>query len=124
VPAAGCLRDLVQRDEAGAEPVTAARVLPALLDRLRHNYDLLLRRGAGELLEEYRRRSVILGRQVRVLRDDAAAAGIGGGNSGRGDVAAEDVLAAGRVTGIGDGLELYLDGTASPVMRGRLLLEG
>jgi biotin-[acetyl-CoA-carboxylase] ligase BirA-like protein len=97
VPAAGSLREV-------APSCRAAHVLPVLLGSLRRNYELLLREGAGPLLAAYRERSATIGEHVTVVSDDVAA----------------DVLAEGRVTGIGDGLELLIDGRAEPVTRGRI----
>jgi biotin-[acetyl-CoA-carboxylase] ligase BirA-like protein len=97
VPAAGALRDV-------APQCTAAEVLPALLDALRRNYELLLREGAAPILAAYRERSATIGAHVTVVSDDVAA----------------DIVAEGRVAGIGDGLELFIEGRAEPVTRGRI----
>jgi hypothetical protein len=58
-------------------------------------------------MEQYRARSALIGRHVTVCEegDDPT-----------------NVRAAGRVAAIGDGLELYLEGRAEPVTRGRLIL--
>lgn len=109
VPAAGCLRDVAAAGEAMLQTCTAA-----LLAALRRNCDGLLAGGPGALLAAYRERSVTLGRRVTVEADDGVAAG------GMGDANVARKLASGRVTGIGDGLELYLDGRPEPVTRGRL----
>ena len=64
------------------------------------------------IVEAYRRRSAILGREVRVF-EDAAQEGH-----------PPQLLAEGRVERIGDGLELYLTGSDRPVTRGRLEWRG
>jgi BirA family transcriptional regulator, biotin operon repressor / biotin---[acetyl-CoA-carboxylase] ligase len=103
VPAAASLRD------AAPDPALAnvGPVLAELLNALQRSYALLLREGAAPLLEEYRARSAVLGEVVTIMKDDTASA---------------EVVASGRVTAIGDGLELYLDGRTDPVTRGRLVL--
>jgi len=84
-------------------------VLRLLLARLGANYQKLCGGHARELLDLYRERSVIIGRRVRILSDPP-----GGG--------AEYELASGRVSGIGPGLELHIQGRDEPVTRGRLIL--
>jgi biotin-(acetyl-CoA carboxylase) ligase len=103
VPAASCLRDAAPAPLA----VTADAVLHALLDALLRNYALLLEEGPAPLLGAYRARSAVLGEVVTVVGDDASAS---------------EIVATGRVAAIGDGLELYIEGHAAPVTRGRLLL--
>jgi BirA family transcriptional regulator, biotin operon repressor / biotin---[acetyl-CoA-carboxylase] ligase len=103
VPAAGCVRDFAPAADAAG----LGHVLSALLDILQRNYALLLDDGPAPLLDAYRARSSVLGETVTIMSDDVAAAG---------------VVATGRVVAIGDGLELYLEGRAAPVTRGRLVL--
>jgi biotin-[acetyl-CoA-carboxylase] ligase BirA-like protein len=114
VPAASslcALADLPEGDVA-APAITVPTVLHALLDALRRNYALLLQDGAAPLLDAYRQRSVIIGEHVTVVSDDTAAE----------DPDERHVIAEGRVTGIGDALELFIEGRDSAVTRGRLLL--
>ena len=73
------------------------------------NYEKLLAGGAGELLEFYRKRSVVVGRYVEVYPDL------------EGDVLRHS--AAGTVVAIGDRLELILAGGGRPVSAGRLVME-
>jgi biotin-[acetyl-CoA-carboxylase] ligase BirA-like protein len=104
VPRAGTLR----RFAADPASVRLAPVLAELLGALRRRYDALLRDGFAPILAEYRARSTVIGREVRVSHD----------------LPDEQprVFAQGRVRAIGDGLELMLDGHAQPVRRGRLLV--
>lgn len=86
-----------------------AEFLRRFLSVLAANYEKLLAGGAGELLEFYRTRSVVVGRYVEVFPDLEG-----------------DVLrypAAGTVAAIGDRLELILAGGARPVSAGRLVME-
>jgi biotin-[acetyl-CoA-carboxylase] ligase BirA-like protein len=111
VPAVSSLAAVAAREAGAAREdgatVRAAPVLAALLAALRRNYDTLLHAGAAPLVDAYRQRSTVIGRQVRVLSDDGAGT----------------VLAAGRVTGIGDGLELHVEGHP-PLRRGRVVVDG
>jgi BirA family biotin operon repressor/biotin-[acetyl-CoA-carboxylase] ligase len=84
-------------------------VFQALLESLDRNYQLLLDGQERDLIERYRQRSVIIGRDVEVCSDDASSP--------------PSVLARGRVRAIGDNLELHLDGHGEPVTRGRLILK-
>jgi BirA family transcriptional regulator, biotin operon repressor / biotin---[acetyl-CoA-carboxylase] ligase len=104
VPAAGSLRELAP-DPAAVELGATRRGVLAALAR---NYDGLLAEGWRPLLERYRARSAVLGQHVTICTDDGTAP--------------PRILAAGRVTGIGEGLELELEGRAEPVRGGRLIL--
>jgi biotin-(acetyl-CoA carboxylase) ligase len=84
-------------------------VLSDLLEALRVRYAALVRDGYAPVLAEYRARSTVLGQVVRVSDDLPGER--------------PEVFAEGRVRGIGDGLELLLDGHAQPVRRGRLVIE-
>ncbi len=84
------------------------RVLNLLLTRLYTNYEFLLSDKYQRLLEIYRKRSLVIGRTVRVLTD-----------------APEEKpkeLAFGRVKSIGEHLELNIEGYPQPITRGRLIL--
>jgi BirA family biotin operon repressor/biotin-[acetyl-CoA-carboxylase] ligase len=80
-----------------------------LLDALDRNYRALLDRGHAELVDRYRSRSVVVGREVAVCAEDSDAE--------------PRVLDRGVVASVGDGLELYLEGRAAPVTRGRIVVE-
>jgi biotin-(acetyl-CoA carboxylase) ligase len=105
VPAAGSLRELAP-DPA---TVAGAPVLAALLHALHTRYEQVLEDGPAGIMEQYRARSAVLGQEVAVCEE--------GEDPDR-------VIAEGRVEAIGDGLELYLEGRAEPVTRGRLILGG
>jgi len=80
-----------------------------LLDALDRNYRTLLERGHGSLVDRYRERSMVVGRPVAVCAEDSDAE--------------PRVLDRGVVASVGDGLELYLEGRAEPVTRGRIVVE-
>jgi len=77
-----------------------------LLDSLAENYQLLVSGKGSLVVEKYIRYNVIAGREVVIFSDFP------------GEPPRE--LRRGKVTGIGDQLELYLDGTSEPLRRGRL----
>jgi BirA family biotin operon repressor/biotin-[acetyl-CoA-carboxylase] ligase len=103
-PAAASLRDFVP-DRPGC---SRKRILHRLLQDLDSNYRLLLSGKCDRLLATYRERSAVIGRRVRIVSDEA------GGH--------KEETASGRVLGIGENLELLLDGETEPVTRGRLIL--
>ena len=92
---------------AGPDACALGAVFTALLRALARNYGRLVSGGFGDLLAAYRRRSLVVGRTVRLYRE--------------GDTHAE-VLAEGRVARVGDELELYLEGVDRPFTTGRVVL--
>ncbi len=105
VPHVSSLRDHLSEPESCSQRCA----LEALLGALDRNYQLLLDGKNGELMERYRERSVVIGRDVKVCVDDASQP--------------LETIAVGRVQNIGDNLELYLAGHDAPVTRGRLILD-
>lgn len=105
VPRAGALRDFASDPSA----ITQGLVFDKLIRTLDRNYRLLLDGKNGILLDRYRERSLILGRQVTICSDESGSE--------------SEIIAAGRVRGIGENLELFLEGASKPVWRGRLILE-
>ena len=85
-----------------------ALVLQYLLERLEKNYGRLLKGEYLELLEIYKKRSLIIGRKVVVMSDPV---------HGK-----EKEIARGRVKGIGQNLELFLENKNEPVTNGRLII--
>jgi biotin-(acetyl-CoA carboxylase) ligase len=104
VPEVACIQDFVLSGTTGIREKMFKHVLQTLAD----NYDRLLRDGFSSLLERYRARSVIVGREVTICADR---------RDGR-----VEVLAEGRVRSIGDNLELLLEGHPRPIREGRLVL--
>lgn len=91
------------------ETCRQADLFVSLTDALAGNYRLLKAGHYAGLLDTYRERSIIMGRQVDIVSDPAA------GSSER--------IASGRVVDIGENLEIYLEGNSTPVTRGRLILK-
>lgn len=104
VPAVSSVKDVLGRQRSGLK----ASVFEALSQALCSNYGILLRDGVQPLLERYRQRSVVLGRDV-VVCSEASDQDI-------------DILAQGRVLALGDNLELVMEGRPDPVTGGRLVL--
>jgi len=105
VPEAVSIRDLTGEDRT----VSQGTVLRGLLARLKSNYDLLLGGGYRRLLDFYRERSAIIGKTVEIYPDSPF------------DKANE--IITGKVIGIGDNLELYLEGNPRLATKGRLALK-
>jgi BirA family biotin operon repressor/biotin-[acetyl-CoA-carboxylase] ligase len=105
VPRVGSLCDVVHDRQI----CNQAKLLEALMKSLDRNYRSLLNGDYEALLNRYRERSVVIGRNVEVLSDDPAAEA--------------EVLEKGRVEGLGQDLELLLEGHERPISKGRLVLE-
>ena len=104
VPHAASLQDF-HREPSSLSP---QKILSLLLDRLSENYELLLSGGIDRLLSLYRKRSLVVGRRVRIFTDPEE------GESRE--------AVSGRVVAIGDNLELWLECREKPVTKGRLIL--
>lgn len=92
---------------ADPESCRLGTVFTSLLRALAGNYALLVSGGFDDLLARYRRRSLVVGREVTLYREGESHT---------------DVLAEGRVERLGDELELYLEGVAQPFTTGRVVM--
>ncbi|UCC81533.1 MAG: hypothetical protein JSW46_10985 [Gemmatimonadota bacterium] len=104
VPRAGTLRGATSRPSS----CTQGSFFTGLADALDANYGLLLGGQYEVLLQRYRERSIVIGRQVTLCGDEPGSE--------------LDVIAHGRATGIGDGLELMIEGYERPFTKGRLII--
>jgi biotin-[acetyl-CoA-carboxylase] ligase BirA-like protein len=104
VPSVGSVRDFLPH--AGEDMRAAA--LESLLRALDSNYQVLLENGVSPLLERYREHSMAIGEEVTVCTDSP-------------DQTLQ-IIAQGRFAGLGDNLELYLEGKSDPLTGGRLIL--
>ena len=102
VPRAAALNDI-------AKGIDLASTLASLLKSLREGYDQLRAGRSCSLLDEYRDRSLVIGRRVEVWSDRP-------GREPR-------LLADGVVSGFTDRLELLIEGHSRPVASGRLVFE-
>lgn len=104
VPKAGSIKQFTpQSDE-----IEFHHILDNLILGLGKNLRLLLSGKYHELIDQYRRRSVIIGKNV-VIRPDT-------------DDVELKILCSGRVLAIGDDLGLRIEGVPQPVLTGRLVL--
>ncbi len=102
VPKSGCLKGFLQSN------ISEKQVFDLLIRILNINYTFLLNGKYPELLEYYREKSLILGKNVAIWSDER-----NGSNK---------ILHQSRVLQIGENLELYIEGVNSPVTKGRLSL--
>jgi BirA family biotin operon repressor/biotin-[acetyl-CoA-carboxylase] ligase len=106
VPRVAALRDFA----LDLSTCTQAIVLEELIHTLDRNYRSYLNGGYKALIDRYRERSLVTGREVTVRSDDLSTEA--------------EVIASGRVSGLGENLELLIEGIDEPVSRGRLILHG
>jgi BirA family biotin operon repressor/biotin-[acetyl-CoA-carboxylase] ligase len=104
VPHASCLKDFVNEKSAFNE----ATVLELLLEKLSVNYKLLLSGSYNQILSEYIKRSLVIGKKVEIYSDPVDGS--------------TQKTHEGTVRKIGENLELYLAEYDKPVRSGRLRL--
>lgn len=108
VPRVGSVREFLPGGVGS--PHLQARILVGLLRALESNYFTLLTEGAESLIKRYQERSSVIGEEVIVCSESSDAK--------------QRILARGRVVGLGDNLELLLEGRADPITAGRLIVAG
>lgn len=104
VPEAGSLREFLP----SLSIVTRKKILKNLLESLDKNYGLLLNGQYKKLLDFYRKRSLVIGREVQIFSDIPNKT--------------QTTISSGTVEQIGDNLELWMEGQKNPVTDGRLVL--
>jgi biotin-(acetyl-CoA carboxylase) ligase len=104
VPRVGALRDFA----GPSVSCSLTDLFGAVLCALRRRLDELDAGGFGEMLAAYRRRSIVVGRQVAVHED------VPGGRE----------FARGRVMEITEDLGLRIEGIGTPIRRGRVVVLG
>lgn len=104
VPKASALIDFINIDRADFLTI----IFSSLIRILDYNYSALLKSGYRDLLDKYRKRSIIIGREIQICADLQSAE--------------KQILNAGIVERIGENLELYLADQNKPVNKGRLVL--
>jgi BirA family biotin operon repressor/biotin-[acetyl-CoA-carboxylase] ligase len=90
------------------ELCTQRSYLSRLLVALEGNYRLLTGGGYESLLDRYRQRSLVIGREVTLCPETSESQ--------------PDTIATGRVTGLGDDLGLTIEGHERPFTKGRLMM--
>ncbi len=105
VPNACAISDFVTTNK----PEFLTNTFLSLIRIIYKNYKMLLKSGYWDLLDRYRKRSIIIGRKVEICSD----------------LESEnvEVINSGTVKKIGEHLELYLGDQTEPVRRGRLVLK-
>jgi BirA family biotin operon repressor/biotin-[acetyl-CoA-carboxylase] ligase len=104
VPQVTALCDHVDRETSCSRGTFCQVLIHKISDR----YRSLLTDGHGDLLANYRERSLVIGREVSVHEDATGYS--------------EHNKLSGKVLGIGDDLELFIEGLDQPVTCGRLVL--
>ena len=104
LPKVGSLREFLP----STSTVTRKKILKHLLKSLDKNYGLLLDGKYNNLLDFYRKRSVVIGREVKIFSDIYQEK--------------QRSISFGTVKQIGDNLELWMEGQKKPVTDGRLVL--
>ena len=104
VPTAGSLCDF----SPDRRSCNQAKLLNELMKSLDRNYRSLIDGNYEALLNRYRERSVVIGRNVEIYSEDTGVE--------------PHVLASGCVKGLGQDLELILEGSERPISKGRLVL--
>ncbi|MCK5742966.1 MAG: hypothetical protein KAH48_12160, partial [Chlorobi bacterium] len=101
VPKSACINEFL----APSDQIKQKQVFTNLVERLAGNYKLLISGGYKPLLQSYVDRSLIIGKEVKIMSD----------------IPGEDdkEMLRGKVVGIGENLELFFDGREEPVVSGR-----
>ena len=102
VPKAASLNDFAP----GSEFYTRGKLFGMLTRSIYKNYLALEKGNYTELVDKYRRRSNIMGRYIEIYEDSDKGTG--------------NMMAEGRISSIGENLELYVEGHQTPIKRGRL----
>ncbi|MDA3844864.1 MAG: biotin--[acetyl-CoA-carboxylase] ligase [Candidatus Kapabacteria bacterium] len=101
VPKSACINEFLDQELQ----IKQKKVFTNLVERLAGNYTLLISGGYKPLLQSYVDRSLIIGKEVKIMSDI------------RGEDDKE--MLRGKVVGIGENLELFFEGREEPVVSGR-----
>ena len=104
-PVAASLFDFVTERNYCSQKI----ILDRLINILDDNYQQLLKNKYSILLKYYQDRSFVIGKRVKVFTDISTEQ--------------SKEIAQGKVTGIGDNLELLIKGWDHPIIAGRLIIE-
>jgi len=105
VPKVGALQEFIE----DKKHCSLQTVLFRLLQCLETDYDILLKGHYLDLLEVYRKRSLVIGKEVSIWADTVRCE--------------PRKLRRGKVAAIGQNLELYFEDHDAPVTKGRLVFE-
>ena len=104
-PSAASLFDFVTEKNYCSQKI----ILDRLINTLDDNYQRLLKNKYSNLLNIYQERSFVIGKRVRVFSDTPTEQ--------------SEEIAQGKVTGLGDNLELLIEGMDHPITAGRIVIE-
>ena len=104
-PSAASLFDFVTEKNYCSQKI----ILDRLINTLDDNYQRLLKNKYSNLLNIYQERSFVIGKRVRVFSDTPTEQ--------------SEEIAQGKVTGLGDNLELLIEGMDHPITAGRIVVE-
>jgi BirA family biotin operon repressor/biotin-[acetyl-CoA-carboxylase] ligase len=104
VPQVAALKDFLPNPGPGLRK----QVLSRLLQTLARNYQTLLEKGVGPLLEKYRDLSVVIGKEVTICTEVSDRT--------------LQIVTEGRVASLGENLEIFLEDHPQPISGGRLAM--
>jgi biotin-(acetyl-CoA carboxylase) ligase len=104
VPAVAALNDFLPMGQG----YSAGYVCGELIQRVRHNYERLLRGDYASLAAAYRQKSSVIGRRVRICEDRSDEKLV--------------TIGKGKVIDIDPSLALHIEGHNRPIVNGRLIL--
>jgi len=105
VPNSACLNDFLDNNNK----VNEKTVFQNLIKNLVKNYNLLINNDYNQLLEFYKKRSIVIGKNVSIWSDDIHKE--------------NELICKGKVLNIGNNLELEIKGYNKKIINGRLALE-
>ena len=105
VPESACLNEFLNAQNK----IEQFNIFYKLLNHLEKNYNLLLEGKYTSLLDIYKKRSMIINRNVAVISDSSDEK--------------NDLICEGKVIDIGNNLELYFENEDKPIASGRLILK-
>jgi len=108
-PFAPCATSILNESRR-QDKVNRAFVFDRLMHFLEINYDILMDSGYLRLLEQYKNRSAVIGRKVKIYADESS-------------VEDSPIIAEGEVIGISDDLELEIRGYLNLIREGRLAFD-
>ncbi len=104
VPKISSLQDIVPNEIK----IDSKTIYAQLIKNLQKNYSVLISGNYNKLIEFYKLRSLVIGKDVKILTDNLKTK--------------SEIIASGRVVSIGENLELFFENRSTPVTKGRLVI--
>ena len=92
-----------------------AKLFTELLINLAKNITTLLNGETTSLINKYRNRSMIIGKDITIMEENS--------DHSDNDITKSAIIAQGEVINIGDNLEIYLKNSTTPIVRGRVTID-